>query len=72
MKKTSILPDYDKLLKSLDDANIRLQNLQREKDFKITKIENEYTSKIDVTMRIIDSLNIQLKNAVAYVNQTKK
>lgn len=69
--KNSILPAYEKLLRKLDSAKICLQNLQREKDYKITKIDNEYATKIDNTMREITSLEIQIQNAVSFVNKNK-
>lgn len=70
--KNSILPDYDDLLNRLQDANNTMQNLQREKDYKITTIANQYDAKIDFVLREINSLEIQIKNAVSYVNNNKK
>lgn len=47
MENNKILKHYNKAVKKLAKINDTIINLQREKDYKVTKIDQQYRAKID-------------------------
>lgn len=64
-----MLKDYSKLLNKKQKLNDKIANLQREKDFKITKLDKKYESKIDLAMRNLNKTELLITVAKQFTKE---
>lgn len=57
----SIIDRYKKLLEKQQSVADRLSNTQREKDFRVQKLEKQYQSKIDKLLQDEQSIALLIK-----------
>lgn len=64
-----MLKDYSKLLNKKHKLNNKIENLQREKDFKITKLDKKYESEIDLAMRNLNKTELLISVAKQFTKE---
>ena len=64
-----MLKDYSKLLNKKHKLNNKIANLQREKDFKITKLDKKYESEIYLAMRNLNKTELLISVAKQFTKE---
>lgn len=63
-----VLNKYDLLLKKQQKIVDELSNLDKEKAYRVEKIEREYNSKIDNKLRESQAISLQIETVKRYVD----
>lgn len=64
-----MLKDYSKLLNKKQKLNDKIANLQREKDFEVTKLGKKYESQIDLAMRDLSKTELLISVAKQFTKE---
>lgn len=67
LAQQNVVNNCDKLLKQQRDNRTRMGNLQREKEYKVTKICKEYEAQIEECLKYDESLALQIEMVKKYV-----
>jgi phage host-nuclease inhibitor protein Gam len=65
--ENSVVKKYENLIKKQQRLCDELSNLDKEKNYKVQKVEREYNSKIDDKTREIKAVSLQIDNVQRYV-----
>lgn len=65
--ENSVVRKYENLIKRQQKLCDELSNLDKEKNYKVQKMEREYNSKIDDKTREIKAVSLQIENVQRYV-----
>lgn len=60
MKKYNILAEYNKAVNDLGKLNDKISNLQREKDYKVSKIEKDFEQQITIALNEKEQLEAMI------------
>lgn len=66
IKNTTII-SYDNLIQTKKELENEMSNLQREKDLKVDRINNEYETKIDAIVRAINFVDSEISKSKEYL-----
>ena len=66
IKNTTII-SYDNLIQTKKELENEMSNLQREKDLKVDRINNEYETKIDAIVRAINFVDSAISKSKEYL-----
>ena len=66
IKNTTII-SYDNLIQTKKELENEMSNLQREKDLKVDRINNEYATKIDAIVRAINFVASAISKSKEYL-----
>ena len=66
IKNTTII-SYDNLIQTKKEIENEISNLQREKDLKVDRINNEYETKIDAIVRAINFVDSEISKSKEYL-----
>ena len=69
--ENSVVKKYENLIKRQQRVCDELSNLDKEKNYKVQKVEREYNSKIDNKTRQLKAISLQIKNIRLYVNDVQ-
>lgn len=69
--KIKTLRDYNKMVADLNQSRDNVSNLQREKDFKVNKLEREYQLKIDKALEKTNQLEELVKSVKKLIGGNK-
>lgn len=69
--KIKTLRDYNKMVADLNQSRDNVSNLQREKDFKVNKLEREYQLKIDKALERTNQLEELVKSVKKLIGGNK-
>ena len=69
--KIKTLRDYNKMVADLNQSRDNVSNLQREKDFKVNKLEREYQLKIDKALERTNKLEELVKSVKKLIGGNK-
>ena len=69
--KIKTLRDYNKMVADLNQSRDNVSNLQREKDFKVNKLEREYQLKIDKALERTTQLEELVKSVKKLIGGNK-
>lgn len=69
--KIKTLRDYNKMVADLNQSRDNVSNLQREKDFKVNKLEREYQLKIDKAIEKTSQLEELVKSVKKLIGGNK-
>lgn len=69
--KIKTLRDYNKMVADLNQSRDNVSNLQREKDFKVNKLEREYQLKIDKALEKTTQLEELVKSVKKLIGGNK-
>lgn len=67
--KNKAVNSIDELVNKNEALNAKMERLQKEKDLKLNKIDNNYQNKIDRVLRQINFNEMQMKQAHTYANK---
>ena len=70
--KIKTLRDYNKMVADLNQSRDNVSNLQREKDFKVNKLEREYQLKIDKALEKTNQLEELVKSVKMLIGETNE
>lgn len=60
MRKYNILAEYNKAVNDLGKLNDKISNLQREKDYKVSKIEKDFEQQITIALNEKEQLEAMI------------
>lgn len=60
MKRYNILAEYNKAVNDLGKLNDKISNLQREKDYKVSKIEKDFEQQITIALNEKEQLEAMI------------
>lgn len=69
--KIKTLRDYNKMVADLNQSRDNVSNLQREKDFKVNKLEREYQLKIEKALEKTTQLEELVKSIKKLIGGVK-
>ena len=69
--KIKTLRDYNKMVADLNQSRENVSNLQREKDFKVNKLEREYQLKIEKALEKTTQLEELVKSIKKLIGGVK-
>ena len=67
-KKKDTISTYQKLQKKHRDVYTAIMNLQREKDYKINKLGNQYEERMSVLQDELSYLNVEIEKTEKYLD----
>lgn len=70
-KRMNVTKKYNELLREQEKALSRITNIQREKDFKLKKIENKYDNILSNLIRDSETLALEVEATQRHVLNTK-
>lgn len=71
LNSENALDAYQALRKEHKDVSTAINNLQRRKDYKVQKIENKFTTKIDALKDRESALSFEIKKTEDYIALNK-
>lgn len=60
---------YNSLLRGRSEVADKMSNVQREKDYKVQRIEKRYESKINIYINLLDNYDLEIEKVKKYIKE---